>query len=91
MKILDKIQGISSAFPFLDFPLLAPNNWCPRRFVARASAVMAEPNPLLQKKAPFSLPLFDAVKAEHVVPAMSLLLSELNTDIDALEKASTLK
>ena len=52
---------------------------------------MAEPNPLLQKKAPFSLPLFDAVKAEHVVPAMSLLLSELNTDIDALEKASTLK
>lgn len=32
------------------------------------------------------LPLFDAVKPEHVVPAIRHILAELNSEIDDLEK-----
>ncbi|KAG2500627.1 hypothetical protein HYH03_001394 [Edaphochlamys debaryana] len=42
----------------------------------------ATPNPLL---ADVSLPLFDAIKPEHVVPGVRQLLSELHAEIDKLE------
>jgi len=42
----------------------------------------AEPNPLLQ---PATLPRFDQIRPEHVVPAIRHLLDELETDLEQIE------
>ena len=42
----------------------------------------AEPNPLLQ---PATLPRFDEIRPEHVVPAIRHLLGELETDLQQVE------
>ena len=41
-----------------------------------------EENPLLDAS---GLPRFDAIEAEHVVPAIRAILAELATEFDALE------
>jgi oligopeptidase A len=47
------------------------------------SQASAADNPLLQDT---TLPAFDKIKAEHVVPGIRELLAQLNADIDALER-----
>eukprot|EP00884_Botryococcus_braunii_P009688 jgi/Botrbrau1/18720/Bobra.0386s0043.1 len=56
---------------------------CP--VIAQAATMeAATANPLLEET---YLPAFDKVKAEHVVPGMTALLEELNSELDNLEKS----
>jgi oligopeptidase A len=48
----------------------------------QAPSEVSSDNPLLQDT---TLPAFDKIKAEHVVPGIRTLLTQLNADIDALE------
>lgn len=81
-----KAKDASSPLPCFPNPPTV-SSIVPRVATADKLSTMASSDNPLITDAPF--PKFDLIKAEHVVPGIRQLLSELNTEIDALEKSVT--